>query len=107
MLVNGVSVGAERKLQLVGVGYRVNIENNAVVLNVGYADQKIVPIWKGLTCSVRREAASQVGGALVQYCTHVVYNEPANASKLEWRMLLTTSWGASLGYVVWCTVKVT
>jgi len=36
-MVEGVSKGFERKLELIGVGYRVQKQGNKLVLNVGYS----------------------------------------------------------------------
>lgn len=36
-MVTGVSQGFERKLELVGVGYRAQLQGNKLVLNVGYS----------------------------------------------------------------------
>jgi large subunit ribosomal protein L6 len=36
-MVHGVSVGYERKLVLVGVGYRVSMQGNALALNLGFS----------------------------------------------------------------------
>ena len=36
-MVTGVTEGYQKELQLVGVGYRANMEGNNLVLNVGYS----------------------------------------------------------------------
>lgn len=36
-MIEGVSIGFEKKLQLVGVGYKVNINNNKIILFVGFS----------------------------------------------------------------------
>jgi large subunit ribosomal protein L6 len=36
-MVNGVSSGFQRKLEIIGVGYRAEIRGNNLVLNVGYS----------------------------------------------------------------------
>ena len=36
-MITGVSVGFERSLELVGVGYRAQLQGNKLVLNVGYS----------------------------------------------------------------------
>ena len=53
-ILAGVEKGHERKMQLVGVGYRVNVEDENVVLNVGYTNEKKLRIPRGITCSVGR-----------------------------------------------------
>jgi len=43
-MVTGVTDGYQKELQLVGVGYRANMEGNNLVLNVGYSHPvEIVP----------------------------------------------------------------
>jgi large subunit ribosomal protein L6 len=36
-IIKGVSEGFQKRLQLTGIGYRVQIENGYLVLNVGYS----------------------------------------------------------------------
>jgi large subunit ribosomal protein L6 len=50
--VQGVSQGFERGLELVGVGYKVQIEQDTIVLNVGYSNPQRVPIPEGLQARV-------------------------------------------------------
>ena len=45
----GVAEGFERKLQLVGVGYRANMEGVNLVLNVGYSHSVVVEPPEGIT----------------------------------------------------------
>lgn len=54
-ILAGVEKGHERKMQLVGVGYRVNVEDENVVLNVGYTNEKKLRIPRGITCSVEEK----------------------------------------------------
>src|SRR5699024_7757594 len=43
-MIQGVTNGYEKSLQLVGVGYRANLQGNKLVLNVGYSHPvEIVP----------------------------------------------------------------
>ena len=44
-MVTGMSVGFEKKLQITGVGYRVQLDGNDLVLNMGYSHpvKMIVP----------------------------------------------------------------
>ncbi len=42
--VHGVSQGYEKGLELVGVGYKVQVEGQTVVLNVGYSNPQRVPL---------------------------------------------------------------
>lgn len=43
-MVQGVSQGFTRELEVVGVGWTAALQGNVVVLNVGYADARRVPV---------------------------------------------------------------
>jgi large subunit ribosomal protein L6 len=46
--VVGVSQGYEKGLELIGVGYKVNVQDNNVVLNVGYSHPHEYSLPKGI-----------------------------------------------------------
>lgn len=48
-MVEGVSKGYEKKLEIVGVGYLAAIQKDVLQLRVGFANELHVPIPKGLT----------------------------------------------------------
>lgn len=48
-MVQGVSQGFERKLQLVGVGYRAKVQGNSLELSLGFSHPVMFPIPKGVT----------------------------------------------------------
>ncbi|MFM9025166.1 MAG: 50S ribosomal protein L6 [Planctomycetaceae bacterium] len=48
-MVEGVSKGYEKKLEIVGVGYLAAIQQNMLQLRVGFANELQVPIPAGLT----------------------------------------------------------
>lgn len=48
-MVEGVSQGFEKKLEIVGVGYLAAIQKNVLQLRVGFANELQVPIPAGLT----------------------------------------------------------
>jgi large subunit ribosomal protein L6 len=50
-MVEGVSKGYEKKLEIVGVGYLAAIQKNVLQLRVGFANELQVPIPPGLTVS--------------------------------------------------------
>lgn len=50
--VNGVKDGFERGLELVGVGYKVSVENKQVTLNVGYSFPKVYNLPDGIDARV-------------------------------------------------------
>lgn len=51
-MVEGVSKGFERKLELIGVGYRAQKQGNKLVLNVGYSHPVEFEAEKGLEIEV-------------------------------------------------------
>jgi large subunit ribosomal protein L6 len=48
-MVEGVSKGYEKKLEIVGVGYIATVQKNTLQLRVGFANELQVPIPQGLT----------------------------------------------------------
>jgi large subunit ribosomal protein L6 len=48
-MVEGVSKGYEKKLEIVGVGYLAALQKNVLQLRVGFANELQVPIPAGLT----------------------------------------------------------
>ena len=54
-MVTGVSTGFEKKLQLVGVGYRVAVQGNKLNLTLGFSHPVVYELPKGVSA----EAASQ------------------------------------------------
>ena len=54
-MVVGVSAGFQKKLELVGVGYRVNVQGKKLTLTLGYSHPVIVELPEGVTA----EAPSQ------------------------------------------------
>ncbi len=54
-MVTGVAQGFEKKLQLVGVGYRAQVQGNKLNLTLGFSHPVVYPIPEGITI----EAPSQ------------------------------------------------
>lgn len=48
-MVTGVSTGFERKLTIIGVGYRASVQNNVLALNVGKSHPVELPAPEGVT----------------------------------------------------------
>ncbi|GAU45242.1 hypothetical protein TSUD_291250 [Trifolium subterraneum] len=61
-LVIGVSKGFEKKLQLIGVGYRATVEGNDVVLNLGFSHPVKMPIPNGIKVKVDENTKITVSG---------------------------------------------
>jgi large subunit ribosomal protein L6 len=51
-MVNGVSTGFSKTLEVNGVGYRASKEGNKLVLNIGYSHQVEIPETDGITIDV-------------------------------------------------------
>ena len=51
-MVTGVTDGFQKELQLVGVGYRANMEGDNLVLNVGYSHSVVVEPPEGISFEV-------------------------------------------------------
>ena len=65
-MVEGVSRGFERKLTIVGVGYRAEVEGKNLVLNLGYSDPISYPIPEGIEIEVETNTRVTVAGASKQ-----------------------------------------
>ncbi len=61
-MVDGVSKGFERKLELVGVGYRASIQGNQLILNVGYSNPVEIPFPPGIQIAVEGNTTVVVSG---------------------------------------------
>ena len=54
-MVLGVSQGFEKSLELVGVGYRAQMQGNDLVLNVGYSHPVEIKAEDGITFAVEKK----------------------------------------------------
>ncbi len=75
-MVHGVSKEFERKLTLIGVGYRAKTEGKNLVLNVGYSNPVEMAIPKGMTveCSKKGDSVTITGASkqrLGEFCAQV------------------------------------
>jgi large subunit ribosomal protein L6 len=77
-MVTGVSQGFERKLELVGVGYRAQAQGNKVNLSLGFSHPVAYPVPDGITVEtpsqseilikgIDRQAVGQVAAELRRY----------------------------------------
>ncbi|GAB1408282.1 50S ribosomal protein L6 [Thermomonas brevis] len=62
-MVHGVSTGFERKLELVGVGYRAAAQGKELNLQVGYSHPIIYPAPEGITITTPTQTEIVVAGA--------------------------------------------
>ena len=60
-LVTGVSTGFDRKLEMVGIGYRAAVEDGALVLQVGFTHPVRLPIEEGLEVKVEKNTITVSG----------------------------------------------
>jgi large subunit ribosomal protein L6 len=61
-MVSGVSTGFERKLQLVGVGYRAKVEGQTVNLTLGFSHPVVYEVPEGVTVEVPSQTEILVKG---------------------------------------------
>lgn len=62
-MVNGVSKGFERKLTLVGVGYRAQAQGDVLNLSLGFSHPVAHAIPKGITCETPSQTEILLKGA--------------------------------------------
>ncbi len=60
-MVTGVSSGFERILEVNGIGYRVEVKDNTLTLNLGYSHPIHFPVPKSVTASVDKNAIKLAG----------------------------------------------
>jgi len=60
--VTGVSTGFSKELDIVGVGYRANVEGRKVVLSLGYSHPVEYPIPEGIEVKIEKQTHLVVSG---------------------------------------------
>lgn len=73
-MVEGVSKGYSKKLQLVGVGYRAALKGGKLELQLGYSHPVIVDIPEGITFEVPTQTEIIVSGASKEQVGQVAAN---------------------------------
>ncbi|KYH13236.1 50S ribosomal protein L6 [Staphylococcus kloosii] len=61
-MILGVSQGFQKTLELVGVGYRAQMQGNDLVLNVGYSHSVEIKAEDGITFAVEKNTTVTVSG---------------------------------------------
>lgn len=61
-MIVGVSKGFEKKLQLIGVGYRAALEKNELVMNLGFSHQVRLAIPDGISVKVEENTKLSITG---------------------------------------------
>ena len=62
-MVTGVKDGFERKLEIVGIGYRCQLQGKALQLALGYSHPIIFPLPEGIQAEVDRQVSITLKGA--------------------------------------------
>ena len=62
-LVNGVTSGFEKKLTIIGVGYRAQVQGKTLNLNLGFSHPVNYPIPEGITIEATSQTEIIVKGA--------------------------------------------
>jgi large subunit ribosomal protein L6 len=62
-MVTGVKDGFERKLEIVGIGYRAQLQGRAIQLALGYSHPVIFPLPEGVTAEIERQVSITLRGA--------------------------------------------
>ena len=62
-MVTGVKDGFERKLDIVGIGYRAQMAGKNLQLALGYSHPIVFPLPEGITAEVERQVAITLRGA--------------------------------------------
>jgi large subunit ribosomal protein L6 len=60
-MVTGVTQGFERVLEIVGVGYRVDLKSNVLTFVIGYSHPVVYRLPDGITASVRKNRVVLAG----------------------------------------------
>jgi len=61
-MVNGVSKGFERTLEINGIGYRAEMKGNSIVLNLGYSHPIDFPLPDGIAATVDKNSVIKLTG---------------------------------------------
>lgn len=62
-MVDGVSRGFEKKLEIVGIGYRSELHANKLVFNLGYSHPIDFPLPAGISAEVEKQTLVTIKGA--------------------------------------------
>ncbi len=73
-MIVGVSQGFEKALELIGVGYRAQLQGNKLVLNVGYSHQVEVEAPEGVTIEVPANTQVVIKGSNKEHVGELAAN---------------------------------
>jgi large subunit ribosomal protein L6 len=61
-MVQGVTEGFERKLEIVGIGYRAQLSGRTITFSLGYSHPIVFPLPEGITAEVDKQTAITLRG---------------------------------------------
>jgi large subunit ribosomal protein L6 len=61
-MVTGVTRGFEKKLEIIGVGFRADLDKNALKLTLGFSHPVIYPLPEGIRAEVEKQTLITVKG---------------------------------------------
>jgi large subunit ribosomal protein L6 len=61
-MVDGVSKGFEKKLEIVGIGYRSELQGNSIVLYLGYSHPINFPLPSGISAEIEKQTMLTIKG---------------------------------------------
>jgi len=73
-MIQGVTQGFEKKLELQGVGYRCQVQGKSLILNVGFSHQVTIPAPEGINIAVEGNTKVTVNGISKQLVGQVAAN---------------------------------
>ncbi len=73
-MVTGVTQGFKKDLEIVGVGYRANVEGDKLVLQLGFSHPVNFPIPKGINIEVEKQTKVSISGIDKQQVGQVAAN---------------------------------
>src|SRR2546422_7213280 len=62
-MVTGVKAPFEKKLEVVGIGYRGQVQGRTIQLALGYSHPVIFPLPEGVTAEIERQVSITLRGA--------------------------------------------
>ncbi len=62
-MINGVKDGFEKKLEIVGIGYRAQLQGRVITLSLGYSHPVVFPLPEGITAEIERQTQITLRGA--------------------------------------------
>jgi large subunit ribosomal protein L6 len=61
-MINGVSTGFKKDLELIGVGYRASVQGQTLTMNLGYSHPVVMTIPEGITVKVESNTRMNISG---------------------------------------------